>query len=366
MHNAKHIVLVCSRLDEPGGTERANLNAAHLLLQKGYKVTIVILDITDASFYPMDERITVIQRPYLFGIDKRGNFITRKMDLIREIFQLRKLIRSLKADVLIATGYPFAIALILAGCHKWCRVYSWEHHHYHWIKKNKFWNWLINICYPKLNGIICYNKDEPKYYLHFGCKMYVIPNFVVSFPPLSDLHEKFLLTVGWLNWRKGVDLIPYMAGKILDRHPDWKWKLIGQGELKEQLLLHINEFGLQDKLIIEDPVKPLTSDDYKQNSLFVMTSRMEPFGLVLIEAMSNGIPCIAFDCKTGPGNIITDKEDGYLIPLEDKEKMIEAIDELIKDQNKRLEMGSKAYRNSHRFSAENVFLLWRELIESVG
>lgn len=359
----KHIVFLSSRLDEPGGTERANLNAAQLFVDRGHKVSFVVLDETGKSFYPIDERVKIIHRRYFFGIGQNGNMFTRKWQLLRNIQGLKKLMKSLKPDVIISTDYPYSVALILAGCHKWTNVFSWEHHHYYWLKKSSFWNVLIKKTYPKLKSVIVYNKDEIPYYEAFGCDVVVVPNYLAEIPVIQDhQRQKTILTVGWLIKRKGVDMIPVIAKHVLQKHPGWKWKIIGVGELEQQLREQIKEFELEEKLIIEEPVKPLTPKEYQQVSLLVMTSRLEPFGLVLIEAMSNRVPCIAFDCPTGPRHIITHNEDGYLIQLEDSLAMAEAIETLISDELKRNAMANKAAQNVFRFSADEVYILWKKAI----
>lgn len=362
---AKHIIFLCSRLDEPGGTERANLNAAHLFIEKGHKVTLVILDVTANSFYPIDKKISVLQKNLSFGINQKGNMVTKKLEFFADIFSLRRLMHQLQPDIIIATDYPYAIAAIIGRCQKWTRVFCWEHHHYHWLQKSKFWNRLIRLTYPKLKAVICYNADETEYYTAFGCRTIVIPNFISNvLPSISEQTQKLILTVGWLNWRKGVDLIPDMARKVFEKFPDWKWKIIGTGEREKNLQSQIKKYNLQDHLFIEEPKNPLEPKDYQKAAMLVMTSRIEPFGLVLIEAMSNRVPCIAFDCRTGPHHIITNNIDGILVPVEDTEKMTKAIEDLITNEGKRKKMGVTAAQNVMRFSAENTFRLWEEVLNA--
>ncbi|HEX8315686.1 MAG TPA: glycosyltransferase, partial [Flavisolibacter sp.] len=214
---------------------------------------------------------------------------------------------------------------------------------------------------PKFRLVIVYNPDETKYYT--GCRTIVIPNFIFELPLIfSAQKKKTILTVGWLIHRKGVDLIPAIAAKFLLKYAGWNWTIIGEGELKQELLLQIHELGLQGRVIIQEPIKPLVAADYQGISLFVMTSRIEPFGLVLIEAMSNKVSCIAFDCESGPRHIITHKEDGWLIPPEDIDAMAEAIETLVADESQRAIMAEKALENVRRFTAENVYEQWKKVI----
>src|SRR5215207_9136927 len=86
-----HIVFVCSRLDQPGGTERATVNLASLLHDKGHKITLVILDETASCFYELRNGIRVLQEYLHFGITAKGNKISRKVDFYLHIRKLKSL-----------------------------------------------------------------------------------------------------------------------------------------------------------------------------------------------------------------------------------------------------------------------------------
>ncbi|MGZ5287363.1 MAG: glycosyltransferase, partial [Flavisolibacter sp.] len=171
----KHIVWLCSGLHQPGGTERANLNAAHLLLQHGLRVTIIVMDETGESFYPVDENINLVHRKWFFGIGGNGNVISRKGSMLREFYALKKLLVSLEPYAIVATDYSYAVACVFTGLHKKYKVYSWEHHHYHWLKKSRFWQMMIRYAYPRLQSVLVYNPDESPWYIRMGCRTDVIP-----------------------------------------------------------------------------------------------------------------------------------------------------------------------------------------------
>ncbi len=360
---SKHIVWLCSGLHQPGGTERANLNAAHLQLEHGFSVTIIVMDETGQSFYPIDPRIRVIHKKWFFGITGKGNVASRKISMLKEFSALKKLVTGMDPWAIIATDYPFAVACVFTGLHKKYRVFSWEHHHFHWLKKNSFWKMMIRYTYPKLRSVLVYNPDEQPWFGKMGCRTAVTPNFITGMPLIERSPENIILTVGWLIKRKGVDMIPAMAEKIFAHHPSWKWIIIGEGELENDLRKEIAARGLDQKLILQKPEGPLKAPDYQQASIYVMTSRQEPFGLVLIEAMSNGLPCIAFDCPTGPRHIITHGEDGILVPPFDTESMVNAIENMISEHEVRRRMSENARAHVLKFSAENVWLRWKALLE---
>lgn len=357
---ASHIVILCSRLDLPGGIERTISNLSRLFFEKRNRVSVMILDSTANSFYPFPQGVTLKQFDLTFGIGESGNMLTRKLELYNNIRSLKKILTSENADLVICTEYQFAIAAVLSGIQKKTKVISWEHHHYYWIKRNKFWEYLHKKIYPKLNTVVCLNKDEAILYSKAGCTVKAIPNFI--FPVTSHTkNNREILSIGNLIHRKGIDLLLTAAKIVLEKYPHWQWKIIGDGEMEKTICHFIKNNNLHGKLILETPVTSNTEQLYNNSSLFALTSRMEPFGMVLAEAMSFGIPCVSFDCETGPRHIITNNEDGILVEKENPEKLAAAISTLIENEELRKKMGEKAVLNVQRFSPEIIYKLWEQV-----
>lgn len=362
MSSTKKIVFICSRLDLPGGIEKAITTTANLLASKGNENILLVLDETAKSFYPLSSTIKVIQLPLLFGIAEKGNIVSRKIAFVQDVFRLRKYIKELQPTHIIATEYQFLVAAILSGAKKIAKVYSWEHHEYSWFQKNFFWNSLLKYAYPQLDAVICLNETEAAHYKKFS-KTIVIPNFTEnSSGKKSSLDAKTILSVCWLIPRKGIDHIMTAAKIVFSKHPDWQWKIIGDGEMKEELIAFIQKEKLGNNLILQSPSGPYLADEYANTSIFVLASRLEPFGLVLIEAMSFGVPCISFVGPSGPAHIITNNEDGILVEKENPEKLAEEIIKLIEDVALRKKMGEKAFTNVQRFAPDKVYKEWQQLL----
>lgn len=359
--SAKHIVILCSRLNLPGGIERAVVNTANLFATTGAKVTLLILDEPDNSFYPINEKVQVLRQTFSFGITTEGNIVTRKLKFLSDVLKLRKLINNLQPSLIIATEYPFVAAAILCGARKHAKVISWEHHHYFELKRNLFWDKICNLTYPRLDTIVCLNEDEKNLFATINHKSVVIPNFISAGTIISPLTSKWILTVARLTHVKGIDYLLQTAKLILRQHPDWKWKVIGHGDMNEMVTAFINRERLENQLIIQPPAHYQIQEEYQNTSLYVMTSRHECFPMTLLEAQTAGIPCIAFDCETGPRHIITNKEDGLLVEKENPEKLAAAISSLISNEQVRKKMGEKAFANVQRFSPEKIYKLWEQL-----
>jgi glycosyltransferase involved in cell wall biosynthesis len=210
--------------------------------------------------------------------------------------------------------------------------------------------------------VVCLNSQEEKLFAAAGCTARVIPNFILR-GAKATLEAKNLLTIGWLNQMKGTDLIPAVAEQVFEKFPDWHWTIIGRGEEKEK-----TEKALQNSVgsnvSIVEPASPNLTAVYQNASCYVMTSKVECFPMVLLEAMSYGIPCIAFNCPTGPSAIIRHNEDGFLIQQNKTKSMAECIMKLIANTELRRRFGNQAYENISRFSPDAVYALWQKLFTS--
>lgn len=111
---------------------------------------------------------------------------------------------------------------------------------------------------------------------------------------------------------------------------------------------------------MEFPVKDIAAK-YAESSVFVLSSRFEGFGLVIVEAMACGLPVVSFDCPCGPKDIISDHVDGILVKTGDVEELARQISYLIEHDEIREQMGKRALENVQRYKIENIAILWREL-----
>ena len=172
-----------------------------------------------------------------------------------------------------------------------------------------------------------------------------------------------MITVGRLIHRKGIDLLLTVAKSILKNNPDWTWKIIGDGEMETQVRDFILQEKMQERLILTPPVSNNLSDEFCGSSVYIMTSRFEAFPMVLLEAMSYGLPCISFDCPSGPSAIISHQQNGLLIAPENTNSMENAIQELINDPEKRMDMSAQAIIRARQYTGETVYKQWEHLFK---
>lgn len=190
----------------------------------------------------------------------------------------------------------------------------------------------------------------------------VIPN-PISFTPsqTSTLDNHQIICVGSLSHNKGYDLLIDAWSKIAHLYPTWNIHIYGKGNA-DIYKSHINRLGLQKQITFHEPVQDIEAI-YQQSSMLVLSSRSEGFGMVLIEAMNNGVPCIAFDCPCGPRDIIQDGQNGFLVKPLDTDELSQKITRLIEDKELRINMGMIAKQTAQQYFIEKIAIQWKNLFE---
>lgn len=191
----------------------------------------------------------------------------------------------------------------------------------------------------------------------------VIPNPLPFFPvEKSSLQNKKVIAVGKQSYQKSYDRLLKSWALLDEEFHDWELHIYGKFDEKLGLENLVQNLKIDKQVFFHLPEKKIEKK-YAESSIFVLSSRYEGFGMVLIEAMSFGIPCVSFDCNYGPSDIIKNNEDGFLIKDGDEESFAEKLQLLMTDENLRKEMGEKARKNVERFLPENVVKNWDELFK---
>lgn len=193
----------------------------------------------------------------------------------------------------------------------------------------------------------------------------VVPNFITHVPSImSSCSNKQVIAVGRYDRIKGFDLLMKSWCKVKEQHPDWHLNIYGAGNREEYQNMG-NAMGLKDVVHCNGPVSDIDIK-YADASLFVMSSRNEGFGLVIVEAMASGLPVVSFDCPCGPSDIITNDEDGILVDNGNVEQLADAICWMIDHPQERIQYGQHARVNALRFSQEHVMEKWIKLFKSLS
>ncbi|MDE6285897.1 MAG: glycosyltransferase family 4 protein [Muribaculaceae bacterium] len=205
-------------------------------------------------------------------------------------------------------------------------------------------------------------------------RTFSIPNFT-TFKPATPYNPdtRRVMAAGRLDVQKGFDILVNAWRTVARVHPDWSLDIYYvpyAGIELADLLSLINEADLSHCINLCEASADMAAT-FSEHSLFVLSSRYEGFGLVLIEAMACGVPCVSFDCPEGPSEIITDGEDGWLVPfrgLSDEERadaLADALCDAIANRDKRLRFSDTAQKSVRRFTPEVVMPQWLDLFNSI-
>ncbi len=359
-----------------GGVENAISTLANLLCQK-YEVEIIsTYKLYSEPVFKIDDRVKITYLiEHVQPNKKEVNYYLKNKNysmFIKECFksvyvlylkrkEMIKAIKKLDTDVVITTRalHNSWVSKYAKGNYK---KIAWEHNHHN--DDQKYVNNLVKSC-TNVDYLVTVSKELEEYYKKYlGKKVIYIPNCLDNVPSkLSKLEEKNLLSVGRLSKEKGFDDLLRLFKKVSVKHPDWKLNIVGDGLERNNLLELAKELKLGDKVVFHGyQSKDFINDLSLESSIYIMTSHTESFGLVLIEAMSYGIPCVAYSSAQGANEIITDGSDGYLIQGRDENLMIEKINELIDDEKLRKKLGKNARAKAKLFSGDVILEKWSKLI----
>ena len=181
----------------------------------------------------------------------------------------------------------------------------------------------------------------------------------------ADLKSKKVIAVGRHGYEKGLDRLLQIWQKVIDKHPDWRLEIYGNSNENQELKKLSNSLKINNSVTFFEPVKNI-NDKYLESSILVMTSRTEGFGMVLIEAMAMGLPCVAFDCPCGPRAIIQNNANGFLVGNGDIDSFVQKMDLLIEDENLRLQMGKNAQVSVKKYNVDGIMQQWKSLFEDLA
>lgn len=358
-----------------GGIENAVATLANQLCTK-YEVEILsVYRLYNEPAFDLDDRVKITyisnikpnKKEMLYYLKKKnysklfkGLGQSIKTGYVKYI-KTASFLRNLDTDVIISTRdvHNFLVSKFVKDG---IRKIAWEHNHHN--NDKKYIKKLVNSC-SGVDYFVPVSKELEEFYKKYlGNKVFYIPNGLDSIPKkTSKLDSKNIISVGRLSKEKGFDDLLRLFKKLVNKDPNLRLNIIGDGVEKNNLLELSKELKLGDKVIFHGyQNKEYINDFLLNSSLYIMTSHTESFGLVLIEAMSYGIPCIAYTSAQGANEIIDDGVNGYLIKDRNVDEMIEKVCLLLDDEKLRKKMGRSAKKRSLDYSSEVVLEKWSKLI----
>ncbi len=394
-----------------GGAERVAADLSAQWAQAGVPVTLVTLAGAGDDAYALHP---AVRRVALDMAGDSGGGIKGLWANLRRVRALRACIRASGAELVLGMMTTASVLAVLASRGLALRVIATEHTHPPSQSLSGLWLRLRRLTYPKADRVVALTRDTARWIeTHVpGSRLAVIPNPVhwplqheppiVAPPPARPpdvgspaaspavaspaagspaagspavgspaagsptagspaAGSRILLAVGRLHRDKGFDLLLQAYASIAARFPDWHLVILGEGSERAALTAQIAELGLDPHVSLPGRVGNM-DDWYARADLYVLSSRVEGLSNTLLEAMSSGLAAVAFDCETGPREIVRDGQDGLLVrPAADPRALAEALAGVMGDDARRQALAASAAQVRERFSVERVLGLWRDV-----
>lgn len=356
----KKVGIVISDISRDAGTERAVANLCNILVKNSdYEVYIFSVYTLqgDVCYYQLPDSVKIIhlEMRYCVNFRKIKNYINL-------IVILKKEVKKYGVDYLLGTTHAYNSLLLFQSK---CKRIACEHMNYDACPGiSKF---IRRIIYPKLDAIVLLTKADCKKYTFIDeTKKFVIPNSL-SFTSESPaiVKKKRMIAVGRLTNQKGYDLLIDMAIRLKEKLPEWHIDIFGEGEDREKLENLITKNKVNDFIKINNPVHNIKKE-LLDSSIYLLPSRYEGMGLVLLEAQTCGLPIVAFNCPEGPAEVIVNDSNGYLIPIFDTDEFVEKTVKLANDERLRCKFGKEAFADSRRFSETVIYKKWNYLFQCLS
>ena len=357
----KKVCFFSGDITRSGGTERVAVQLANAL-QEDHIYEICVISLTEQqkkTFYPLHPDI---QR-YRLG-DK---WIHPGLGYLPLIGKLRKFLKDMQIDIIIDIDIVLDVLSISAARKLKTKVVSWEHFTVDYELSVWYRKMILKYSIKRSDYVVVLTDgDLEEYHSRLGRKREIsrIYNPVAYFLGEDEKPKRknLILSVGRLVSEKGIEYIKKVSVEILKGYPQWQWEILGDGEERENLEQFIVDNHLQNRLVLKGNVTNV--DEYlKQASIFVLTSKYEGLGLSLLEARAMKVPCVSFDIKMGPHELIRHETDGYLVPSFDCSEMIRKIEILINDIELRNQFAEQAFLCMDKFQLENITRKWIEMLE---
>lgn len=361
-----------------GGIETSTINTANALSEKYNVELISFYNLKDNQTKYINKNVSIkylyndgpnkvkfkeaVKKKNIIKILKEGlkaaNILLKKKYLIK-----REILKS-DSFALVSTRYDFSILLNKYGRNDVIKIAQEHHHHnndnkYIKILKNKYKN--INYLFALTEGL---KKDYEKFLKkNKNTQIFMVPNMVDNNKEKSNLNSKNIISISRLHEGKKINELIDIFSELEDK--ETKLYIIGDGDEQENLKSQIKELKLENRVIMTGYLNKEEQKEYLiKSSVYAMTSISEGLPMILLEAMSYGIPCIAYKTETGVADIIEDNKNGFIIENRNKKEYIKRLDLLLKDINLKENMSEQCIKTCEKYSKDKTIKVWKDVLEN--
>lgn len=368
------ILYVCDALAIYGGLERVMIDKSNWLVEYG-GCEVCLLTINQGSHpicFPLNPRVLSVDLNIQFHQQYHLPFFKRlvRNRQLHYLFRQRILskIQEFAPDIIVCTrleqirdiiAVKGAIPLVFES-HSSCLASRFEGDG----MLRRLHVWYLQLVVKKVQMLVALTKGDADEWKKMTPNVCVISNVVhLNVGNCSDCSAKSVIFVGRFSKQKDMSSLLRIWNQVYQRHPDWQLHIYGgYGEEQDVILSKIRE--MDANILFHESTADIM-EKYKESSILLLTSQYEPFGLVLPEAMSCGLPVIAFDCPYGPADIITNGVDGFLIYNRNEEEYVEKLCMLINNLDMRVRMGKAGFENSKKYEKKQIMIRWQALFDQL-
>ncbi len=353
----KKIIIYCTSLDR-GGAERVTVYLTEYLIHNGIECEI------------LTERFGKNEYAVPDGVKRVSISSTKKPFAFKKVSLLRREIKKSGADTVLVMGVPNCIWLIPACLGLGVKVIVSERNDPKNFAGKKPVKILSRFLMRFAHGFVFQTNDAKAFYdKKLKGRGQVIFNPLIT-DNLPNVYEgqrtKAIVTAGRLVTQKNQKMLISAFADVSKKHPEYNLIIYGEGPLRETLEAQAAELGIKDKVFLPGNTSDLLQHT-KNAAIFVLPSDFEGMPNALIEAMAIGLPCISTDCPCGgPRELITDGQNGILVPVRDGARLTEAMIRLIEDQALAHNIGERAAEIRNRLNSEVIGRQWIDYLSGVS
>ena len=373
------IIYCMASVHSPGGMERVLLNKVRYLWEQGgNELTIVTTDQGGRPpFYTFPSGVKLVDLDINYTDDLNLPPLQRIPSFLKRRRLHRKRLTAFlmaeRADIVVSL-YPSEssfIPFIRDGSKKVLELHLNRFFRLQYGRSgllglaDRFRSWQDVRIARKFDKFVVLTKEDAGYWGNLP-NLEVIPNAAPSVPDFSyDTTCRRVIAVGRLDYQKGFDrLVDAWALVSEDTRKKWRLDIFGQGEWKEMLERRIKSLGIGESARINPPTKIIFTE-YASSAFIVMSSHYEGLPMVLIEAMSCGLPGVCFDFMCGPKDIIRDGQNGLLVPEGNIPALSKAMETIMRDESLRSRMSAEARKVADDYSEGNVMEKWERCFKEL-